>query len=280
VIGHGNRGCPGSEELSVISVMIVDDDERMRGLLRELVAAAHGFELVAEAASGDGAVAAARKQQPMLALMDVRMPGMDGAEAARQMKRESPSTVVVLISADPSQAPDTHQSDAVAVVDKRDLRAATLGELWRAHGRRGPQNYEVWVVGRMGEVFINLLAPAAFRYEPPFTVLTAAVEPRELLEFLENVQALALPLARLRIASDTSAAPPDAIPRLYRSHRYELDFAGTPAGDALTQLAPEEVHHHLGRTVICNTLDASALAALLTRACRLELELLSLRIVA
>jgi CheY-like chemotaxis protein len=262
----------------VISVMIVDDDERMRGVLRELVAAAHGFELVAEAASGEGAVAAARKAQPMLALMDVRMPGVDGVEAARQMKRESPSTVVVLISADPSQA--IVQSDAVAFVDKGDLRAATLGELWRAHGASGVQTYEVWVVGSIGDALIASLAPAAFRHEPPFTVLTAAFEPHQLFEFLQRVQALVLPLARIRIASDTSAAPPRVVPHLYRSHRYELEFAGTLVGDALTQLAPEEVHHHAGRTVICSTLDASALAGLLQRACRLELELLSLRIVA
>lgn len=267
-------------ELSVISVMIVDDDERMRGLLRELVAAAHGFELVAEAASGEGAVAAARKEQPMLVLMDVRMPGIGGVEATRQMQRESPSPVVVLISADPSHTADTVGSGAVAVVDKRDLRAAALGELWRAHGARRVQTYEVWVVGSIGEGLIASLAPAAFRHEPPFTILTAAFEPRELCEFLERVQALVLLLARIRIVCDASAAPPRVVPHLYRSHRYELDFAGTLVGDALTQLAAEEVHRHPGRTVICSTLDASALAGLLKRACRLELELLSLRIVA
>ena len=260
--------------------MIADDDERMRGLLRRLVAAAHGFELVAEAASGEGAVAAARQEHPMLVLMDVHLPGIGGVDTARQMKRDSPSTVVVLISDDPSQAPSTFQSAAVTVVDKRDLRAETLNELWRAHGARGPQTYEVWVAGRMGEVFISLLAPAAFRYEPPFTILTAAFEPHELFEFLENVQDLVLPLARIRIASDASAAPPAVVPRLYRSQRYQLDFAGRLVGDALTQLASEEVHHHPGRTVICSTLDASGLAGLLKRAHRLELELLGLRVVA
>jgi hypothetical protein len=38
----------------MISLMIADDDERMRGVLRRLVAAAQGFQLVAEAASGEG----------------------------------------------------------------------------------------------------------------------------------------------------------------------------------------------------------------------------------
>lgn len=84
--------------------MIADDDARMRGVLRRLVAAAHGFELVAVAASLEGAVAAARKEQPPLVLMDVRMLGLGGVEAARQMTRESPSTIVVLISADPKGA--------------------------------------------------------------------------------------------------------------------------------------------------------------------------------
>jgi DNA-binding NarL/FixJ family response regulator len=88
-------------ERPVTSVMIADADARMRGVLHRLVAAAHGFELMAEVASLEGAVAAARKEQPLLVLMDVRMLGLGGAEAAGQMTRESPSTVVVLISTDP-----------------------------------------------------------------------------------------------------------------------------------------------------------------------------------
>jgi hypothetical protein len=115
----------------------------------------------------------------------------------------------------------------VVVVDTSDLRDDSLGELRRAHGARGLRTYEVWVAGSIGEALIASLAPAAFRYEPPFTVLTAMFEPHQLFEFLQRVQALVLPLARVRIASDASAAPPEVIPRLYRSHRYELDFAGT-----------------------------------------------------
>jgi two-component system, response regulator PdtaR len=55
-----------------------------------------GFEVVAEARDGVEAVALARSQAPDLALLDVRMPGMDGIEAARVMLDERPLPVVII----------------------------------------------------------------------------------------------------------------------------------------------------------------------------------------
>ena len=81
-----------------VGVLIVDDQPFFRSAAREVVGALPGFRAVAEAASGPEAVAAVGKLHPELVLLDVRMPGMDGIEAARQIKAGHPRTVVVLIS--------------------------------------------------------------------------------------------------------------------------------------------------------------------------------------
>jgi two-component system, response regulator PdtaR len=55
-----------------------------------------GFEVVAQARDGEEAVAMARREHPDLALLDVRMPGMDGIDAARAMLEERPIPVVII----------------------------------------------------------------------------------------------------------------------------------------------------------------------------------------
>jgi two-component system, response regulator PdtaR len=55
-----------------------------------------GFDVVAQARDGDEAVAMARRERPDLALLDVRMPGMDGIDAARAMLEERSIPVVII----------------------------------------------------------------------------------------------------------------------------------------------------------------------------------------
>ena len=55
-----------------------------------------GFEVVAQARDGEEAVAMARRERPDVALLDVRMPGMDGIDAARAMLEERPIPVVII----------------------------------------------------------------------------------------------------------------------------------------------------------------------------------------
>jgi two-component system cell cycle response regulator DivK len=67
-------------------VLIVDDNERNLRLARDVLAFA-GFRTV-EASTGAGGVAAAVEHLPDVILMDIRLPDMDGSEAARQIKAE------------------------------------------------------------------------------------------------------------------------------------------------------------------------------------------------
>jgi len=76
-------------------VLIADDESVIRMDLREMLTEA-GYEVVAEAGSGDEALAAARAERPDIAVVDIKMPGMDGIDAARAMIEEGICPVVLL----------------------------------------------------------------------------------------------------------------------------------------------------------------------------------------
>jgi DNA-binding NarL/FixJ family response regulator len=69
----------------VIRVVIVDDQDLIRVGLRTLIDSEDGLELVGEADRGAAAVAVTRETRPDVVLMDIRMPGVDGLEATRQI---------------------------------------------------------------------------------------------------------------------------------------------------------------------------------------------------
>jgi DNA-binding NarL/FixJ family response regulator len=69
----------------MIRVLIADDQALVRGGFRAILSVEPDIEVVAEAGDGDGAVSSARQLGPDVVLLDVRMPGMDGLEAARQL---------------------------------------------------------------------------------------------------------------------------------------------------------------------------------------------------
>ena len=117
-----------------VTVLIVDDQERFRRVLRELISRAQGFAVIGEASSGEEATRAVAALAPELVLMDVVMPGMGGIAAARSILKNRPAPLVVLISVDdPSHHPDAVSlGETVACMRKQDLRPPRLRELWEA----------------------------------------------------------------------------------------------------------------------------------------------------
>jgi DNA-binding NarL/FixJ family response regulator len=85
----------------VISVVIADDQELVREGLRMMLEAEDDITVLAEAADGNQALAAARRVDPDVLLMDVRMPELDGIEATARLARAgSRSRVLVLTTFD------------------------------------------------------------------------------------------------------------------------------------------------------------------------------------
>jgi two-component system, NarL family, invasion response regulator UvrY len=115
-------------------VLIVDDNAEFREVLRDLVAATGGMTCVGEAASGETAVEAAAELSPELVIMDRRMPGIGGVEAARRITMHRGEVVVFLVSVERPHGDVLDGSGAAAFLDKRRLSSRVLTELWRMHG--------------------------------------------------------------------------------------------------------------------------------------------------
>jgi two-component system invasion response regulator UvrY len=116
-----------------VTILAVDDQEAFRDVLRDLIAAAPGFQLVGEASSGEEATRAVDLLSPQLVLMDVTMPGIGGIAAARQIVSRHPEVAVVLISLDDLSLEVVARGDAVAFERKQDLRPEKLRLLWEMH---------------------------------------------------------------------------------------------------------------------------------------------------
>jgi DNA-binding NarL/FixJ family response regulator len=118
-----------------VRVLTVDDHATFRAAARAVVAATAGFETVGEAATGEDGVAAAVRLRPDIVLLDVRLPDIDGYEAARRIAPELPSALICLVSTleEALEGEPATACGASAVVRKQDLQPALLADLWAKH---------------------------------------------------------------------------------------------------------------------------------------------------
>jgi DNA-binding NarL/FixJ family response regulator len=115
----------------VVGVLIVDDQPPFRSVARTLVSMIAGWQVVAEAASGEEAVSAAAIERPDVILMDINLPGINGIEATRRILAADPAVKVALVS---TYAADDLPSDAMecgaaCYLRKEDLSPRALREL-------------------------------------------------------------------------------------------------------------------------------------------------------
>lgn len=82
----------------MIRVLIADDENLVRDALASLLELDDDIDVVGVAASGTEAVAAAARLRPDLALLDLQMPGLDGIEAASQIRAVNPSCNCIIVT--------------------------------------------------------------------------------------------------------------------------------------------------------------------------------------
>jgi DNA-binding NarL/FixJ family response regulator len=84
----------------MIKILVVDDQQLVRAGFRVILSAEPDLVVVGEAGDGAEAVRRSREVQPDVVLMDIRMPNMDGLEAARRIIAASPARVLILTTFD------------------------------------------------------------------------------------------------------------------------------------------------------------------------------------
>jgi len=150
-------------------VLIVDDHEIARAGLRGMLEGAPGLEVVGEAASGHEALALCRRLRPDLALVDVRMPGLNGLETTRALKAEHPALAVVMVTMydNPEYLLEALKAGAAGYV----LKDATRKELL-ATVRRVLQGESILDGELAARLLRQLAAESAAEEQPPVELLT------------------------------------------------------------------------------------------------------------
>jgi DNA-binding response OmpR family regulator len=129
-------------------VLVIDDDRKLRGLLTEYLATG-GFEVIAAGRADDG-LRLLRTEHPEIVILDVMLPGMDGFEACRAIRRESAVPIIMLtargdvtdrvvgleLGADDYLAKPFEPRELVARMDAILRRGRAAAETWSFGGLR------------------------------------------------------------------------------------------------------------------------------------------------
>lgn len=116
-----------------VRVLVVDDQRPFRAAARAVISRMPGWEVAGVAETGEEAVTAAAGLLPDLVLMDVNLPGIDGAEAAARVREVAPHTLTVLCSTYRAEdlRIDPMGRGIAGYLHKEELGGPVLRELWR-----------------------------------------------------------------------------------------------------------------------------------------------------
>jgi len=129
----------------MLRVMLVDDEALARDRLRRMLETEAGYQVVAEACNGEQAIEQAARHAPDIILMDIRMPGMDGLQAAQQLVQIENPPAIIFCTAYDEYAISAFNVQAVGYVLKPVGKQALLDALCRAE--------------RLSRVQVNALQP-------------------------------------------------------------------------------------------------------------------------
>ena len=118
-------GQTDNQTVSDIRVLVVDDEEDMRALMTATITTANeGLAVAGEASDGDEAVALWREERPEIVVIDQRMPGVTGVEAAERILAEEPGQAILLFTAfvDPDVVAAARRVGIRHCLSKSDIR--------------------------------------------------------------------------------------------------------------------------------------------------------------
>lgn len=121
-----------------MNVLVVDDEAPARERLRQLLDDIDGFDFCAAAENGEAALAIVNDLRPDIVLLDIRMPGMDGIQAANHMNALENPPAIVFTTAYDEYAIDAFDAQAIGYVLKPVRRAKLEAALAQAARLAGP----------------------------------------------------------------------------------------------------------------------------------------------
>lgn len=89
---------PQPQGMQIFQTLLADDNEFLRGVLRDILVRHFPFMLVAEAEDGDHALALDAELHPQLIFMDIKLPDRSGLDLTRQFKSSNPGVLVYLVT--------------------------------------------------------------------------------------------------------------------------------------------------------------------------------------
>lgn len=117
---------PSASASSVIGVLVVDDQYIVRRGIISTLADIPGVNCLGEADSGEQAIVLARRLRPDIVLMDLRMPGIGGLEAARRIGIALPATRTIAVTVCAGEPPGRLGRSRIAACVGKDVRAPEL----------------------------------------------------------------------------------------------------------------------------------------------------------
>jgi two-component system response regulator NreC len=154
-----------------IKVLIVDDHAIVRAGLRALLKGEASMELVGEATSGEEAIQLSQELHPDVIVLDLSLPGMDGIQVTRQVKREQPDLHILILT--------VHEDEALL---REAVRAGASGYIIK-HAAENELISAIHSV-QMGDIYVHpkMLRALLVEPEPINTPVDSPVEmltPRE-----------------------------------------------------------------------------------------------------
>lgn len=122
-----------------IRTLLVDDSHKFLESAKQFLAGHHRFQIVGEACSGDEALALVAELRPDLALMDLRLPGLNGLEATRRIKTHpnAPFIIITTLYDNPEYRAAALAARADGFIAKSELGAQLLALVERLFSRQG-----------------------------------------------------------------------------------------------------------------------------------------------